>query len=379
MRKLTTKYLALFLTIVLLIGTNPFSLKVSGKQQSISNNQLMDKESKGSFNFFWKEANTDTNSVAYGLIRDRAKNDNNRKTTDTNNVSSVASVGFGLTALVIGADKKWITKKQAHDRALGTINTLLNNADQVNGFFYHFLNMNTAKRDGTSEVSIIDTALAINGAITAGEYFGGDVMIKAQQLYDRVNWPWFVDSSNNQFYMAYSPEKGFAGHWDFYAEQLQLYVLGAGSSTHPTDPNMMYSFTRHLGSYGNKPQFINSWFGSLFTHQFSFAWINFKDKVDKQGVNWWENSVIASKSSRQYAIDQGSKYKTLGPNAWGLTASDGPKGYSGLYGSNPSGFANDQVKNDGTLAPSGALGSMVFTPKESLAALRNYYENFPSL
>jgi len=364
---------------MLLFGTTSFSVKVAQAEPSLSNNQLLDKESKGSFDFFWKEANTNPSSLGYGLVRDRAKNDNDKTTTDSNNVCSVASVGFGLTASVIGANKGWITKKQAHDRALGSINTLLNNADQVNGFFYHFLDMNTAKRNGTSEVSIIDTALAVNGAITAGEYFGGDVMIKAQQLYDRVNWPWFVDSSNNQFYMGYSPETGFAGHWDFYAEQLQLYVLGAGSSTHPTDPNMMYSFTRHSASYGNNPQFIHSWFGSLFTHQFSHAFINFNNKVDKKGVNWWSNSVIASKSSRQYAIDQGSTYKTFGPNAWGLTASDGPKGYSGYYGSNPSGFDNDSIKNDGTLAPAGALGSIVFTPKESLAALRNFYENHPKL
>jgi len=379
MRKYIKPYVALFLTLSLISGTGSFSVNAAVAKPSLSNNQLMNKESKGSFDFFWKEANTEPSSAAYGLIRDRAKNDNNTNTTDSNNVCSVASVGFGLTGLVIGADKGFITRKQAHDRALGTINTLLNNADQVNGFFYHFLDMNTAKRVGTCEVSIIDTGIALNGAITAGEYFGGDVKIKAQQLYDRVNWPWYVDKSNNQFYMGYSPENGFVGHWDVYAEQLQLYVLGAGSSTHPIDPNMMYSFIRHVGSYGNSPEFINSWFGSLFTHQFSYAWIDFNNKVDSQGVNWWENSVIASKSSRQYAIDQGSTYKTLGPNAWGLTACDGPKGYSGLYGSNPSGFDNDQVKNDGTLAPAGALGSIVFTPKESLSALRNYYENFPSL
>jgi len=71
--------------------------------------------------------------------------------------------------------------------------------------------METAKRAWNSEVSIIDTAIALCGALTAGEYFGGEVKQKAEQLYKRVNWPWFVDNKVKQFYMAYSPEKDFKG------------------------------------------------------------------------------------------------------------------------------------------------------------------------
>ena len=381
MEKLRSRYLSLFIVFILMIGTFVPNLRVSAVP--LSNDAILEMESKGSFDFFWKEVNADPSSVAYGLIRDRALNDGDKDSTSPNtssyNASSVASVGFGLTALTIGAENGWITKEQAEERVLGTMNTLLNNADQVNGFYYHFLDMNTAKRTLNSEVSIIDTAIAVNGAITAGEYFGGDIMTKAQQIYDRVDWTWYVDSANNQFYMGYSPETGFAGHWDFYAEQLMLYVLGAGSSTHPIDPSMFYAFTRNSATYGNYPKFINSWFGSIFTHQFSFGWLDFNNKTDNQGVNWWDNSVVASKSSRQFSIDQGAQFKTYGPNAWGFTASDGPNGYNGRYGSAPSGFNNDQHFVDGTLAPAGALGSIVFTPKESIEAIRNFYDNYPNL
>ena len=76
MRKFTKSYVALFLILVLLIGTNSFSVNAVEAKVSPSNNQLMNKESKGSFDFFWREANTDPTSPAYGLIRDRAKNDN---------------------------------------------------------------------------------------------------------------------------------------------------------------------------------------------------------------------------------------------------------------------------------------------------------------
>jgi hypothetical protein len=175
------------------------------------------------------------------------------------------------------------------------------------------------------------------------------------------------------FYMGYHPGEGFKGHWDFYAEQLMMYFLAAGSPTHPLDKEMFYSFIRHTGSYGDGQPFIHSWFGSIFTYQFSHAWFDLRNRTDKEEIDWWENSVHASIASRQFAIDQSKLYDTYGPDAWGFTASDAPHGYEGLYGSPPSGYSNDAHRVDGTLAPAGALGSIVFTPVESIAALKHYY------
>lgn len=98
--------------------------------------------------------------------------------------------------------------------------------------FLSFINMKTAQREWKSEVSIIDTAIFICGALLAGEYFGGEIKEKAETLYERINWNWYTDKSVNQFYMGYSKEKGFWGHWDMYAEQLMLYVLGVASPTY---------------------------------------------------------------------------------------------------------------------------------------------------
>ena len=78
-------------------------------------------------------------------------------------------------------------------------------------FFYHFINMKTAQREWKSEVSIIDTAIFICGALLAGEYFGGEIKEKAETLYERINWNWYTDKSVNQFYMGYSKEKRFLG------------------------------------------------------------------------------------------------------------------------------------------------------------------------
>lgn len=340
---------------------------MNGDIHGKTDEEILELESKACFDFFWQEANAREGSDGYGLIRDRAPNNPN--------VASIASVGFGLSAIVIGAERRWVSKQEAYNRALGTIDTLLNRAQNVNGFFFHFLDMETARRVRNCEVSIIDTAIALNGVICAGEYFGGEVKEKAEKIYERVNWQWYLNEETNQFYMGYTPERGFFGAWSMYAEQFMMYFLASASPTYPVDPEVFYSFKRLVGTYGNYPPFIYTWTGSLFTYQYSHAWFDLRNKVDREGVNWWENSVIATKTNRQFCIDNSEKFKTFGPNSWGLTACDGPHGYNGSYGAPPSGYNNDQHYVDGTVPPAGAAGSIVFTPEESIAALNNYYRN----
>lgn len=321
-------------------------------------------EMRGAFNFFWEQANTDPTSPGFGLIRDRYPG--------SAGIASMASVGFGLSAYPIGVEKGYITQDEGYARANGTLDTLLA-MDRTEGFYYHFVDMQTGKRAWDSEVSSIDTAILMMGVLTAGQYFGGEVQTKAQQIYDAVNWPWFLDTSNNMFFMAYRPGEGYGGHWDFYAEQLMLYVLAAGSDTHPVDATPYYTFTRHEARFGEGNMFIHSWFGSIFTYQFSHAWIDFREYTDNKGVNWLNNSVDASLAQYNFAVAMEKKYDTLGPDAWGLTASDGPDGYNGLYGAPPSGYDNRAHTIDDTIAPAGAIGSIIFTPEQSLQAMMNYY------
>ncbi|MDD5367772.1 MAG: glucoamylase family protein [Anaerolineaceae bacterium] len=287
-------------------------------------------------------------------------------------IASIASTGFGLTAYLIGIEKGYISRQAGYERVNKTLDTLIA-MDRVEGFFYHFVEMNTGKRAWSSEISSIDTSILMMGVLSAGEYFGGEIGTKAKKLYDGVNWPWFIDGSKHMFYMAYRPEKGFEGHWDFYAEQLMLYVLSAGSDTHPVDDSTYYGFTRHYAKYGDGKPFIHSWFGSIFTYQFSQAWIDFRDYSDKEKVNWFDNSVEASLAQVNFAITMASKYKTLGPNAWGLSACDGPDGYNGTYGAPPSGYDDKSHFIDDTVPPSGAIGSILFVPQAAQRAMLRYY------
>ncbi|MBK8986577.1 MAG: hypothetical protein IPM39_10930 [Chloroflexi bacterium] len=324
---------------------------------------IIAQEMQASFDFFWEQANTDPASPGFGLIRDRYPG--------SAGVASIAAVGFGLSAYPIGVEKGYITFQEGYDRANGTLDTLLA-LERTEGFYYHFLDMTSGQRAWQSEVSTIDTAILLMGVLTAGEYFGDEVNDKAQEIYDGVNWPWFVDESRDMFHMAYRPEKGFEGHWDFYAEQLMLYVLAAGSPTFPTDDTPYYTFTRHQAAYGSGQPFIHSWFGSLFTHQYSHAWLDFRGYTDQDGVNWFDNSVLASQAQVDFATAVADQYRTIGPHAWGLTACDGPDGYNGLYGAPPSGFDNRAHFIDDTVPPSGAIGSIIFLPEQAQQAMLHY-------
>lgn len=331
---------------------------------SVNIREVIDYEMEGSFDFFWEQANTDPNSSGYGLVRDRYPG--------SEGIASIASLGFGLTAYLIGIEKGYITYQEGYDRVNRTLKTL-KSLPRVEGFYYHFVDMQTGKRAWTSEVSTIDTAILLMGVLSVGQYFGGEIESKAKEIYDAVNWPWFLDPARNMFFMAYRPEKGFEGHWDFYAEQLILYVLAAGSDTYPIDLTPYYKFIRDARKYGNGKPFIHSWFGSIFTYQTSHAWIDFRGYTDTKGTNWFDNSVEASIAHYNFAVDMQTEYKTLGPLAWGLSASDGPDGYNGTYGALPSGYDDRANSVDDTIPPSGAICSIIFLPQQAEAAMLNYY------
>lgn len=318
---------------------------------------ILKQELKGCYDFFDELSNNS------GLTRDSSK--------FNPTVSSIASIGYSLCSLVIGVMNNWLDYNDAYKKALNTLQTI-ENLEQYEGFYYHFLDMKSGLRVWNCEVSNIDTAIMISGVILAGEFFGKEIKDIADKLYRKINFPWFVDENNHQFHLGFTEEKGFFGHWDFYAEQLMLYVLGAGSPTKPVDLSVYNSFTREFGSYKEHTDIVQSWFGSLFTYQLSHAWLDFNNKVDDDGIDWFENSRKASLANYQYCIDNNHQFPSYSENSWGITASVGESGYQVECGALPAKH-KIELHNDGTIAPYGALSSIVFTEKESLKALKYYY------
>ena len=319
-------------------------------------------EEEASFYFFWETQNINERSLGCGLIPDRYP---------SNGLASIASVGFGLASFIVGVENGWITKEEGEARAILTLSHL-KDMERVNGFYYHFYNEKIGGVSKGSEVSNIDTAIFLCGALTAGSYFKGETEKLANEIYDEVDWNWFIDDNRKMFYMSYdSSTNKFGGYWDTYAEQLMMYFLGAGSRTHPISKDVYYKFKRHSGSYKGE-ELINSWFGSIFTYQFSHAFIDFRYMVDEDGVNWFDNSVNASLANYNYCVNNPEGFNTYMKDQWGITACDTPKGYSGLLGALPSGNNSKTFTNDGTIAPCGAIGSIVFVPDLVMPCFKNY-------
>ncbi len=327
----------------------------------LSDEDLINLIEKKSFNYFWNEANPEN-----GLVRDKAFNFK----AGGDPVASIAAVGFALTAYPIGVERGWITRKEAYDRTLKTLNFFLYKLDNVHGFFFHFVSMENGKRVWNSEISSIDTALFLAGALFAGNYFKGtEVESLANQIYQRVDFPWMLNGGKT-LSMGWKPEGGFLKmKWDSYNENMILYFLAIGSPTFPIPADSWRAVTRKIKSYGSYVLIASP---PLFTHQYSHCWIDFRGITDGH-ANYFKNSMMATLVNRAFCLDQRDKYKTYSENVWGLTASDGPGGYI-AYGSGP----GDAV-HDGTVAPTAAISSIVFTPELSISVARELYERHKEL
>lgn len=335
-----------------------------------SQKEILYNESELAFKYFWETSNTDEDSPGYGLARDRYPGNSN--------IASIAAVGFALATIPAGVENGWITYEEGETRAKKTLETMLS-IDRINGFYYHFLNLYTGKREWNSEVSIIDTGLMLAGAIVVAEYFQGEVKDLMNQIYDSIDWTWYTNSNNNMFYMSYSPENGFGGAWDHMAEQLLLYVLAAGSDTFPTDDSLYKTIKTnikyaYIGTYKSSTTdeevgpYYYTYDGSLFQHQFSHAFIDFREIIDYQGTNWFENATMATKANYLYTLDKQDLYHTYSSVSWGLSASDGPNEYR-AYGAE---LAKNNAHN-GTIAPYAAAASINYLEEEALLAIENYY------
>jgi hypothetical protein len=323
----------------------------------LSDEALLETIQRASFEFFNKETNRRN-----GLVPDRAYNSERGR---VNAPASIAATGFGLASYCVAVNRGWVDYASAKELTRRTLLFFLDEAPQEHGFFYHFMNPETGARSRNSELSPIDTALFMVGAFFAADYYDDpDLRQMVSQIYERIDFTWMLNKGTT-LALAWSPEQGFSKYrWDHYSESMILYLLAMGSPSHPIPAESWKAIHRPAASYKS---FRLIQMPPLFTHQYSHIFVDFKDKNDGF-ADYFQNSVQATLANRRFAIDQSGVYKTYSKDSWGITASDGPYGYK-AYGA-PPGWAT----HDGTVAPTGCGGSIVFTPTESIACLRHMYE-----
>ncbi|MGH9456946.1 MAG: glucoamylase family protein, partial [Thermoanaerobaculia bacterium] len=347
----------------------------------------LDEVQHRTFLWFWETTNPET-----GLVPDR---------WPTLTFSSIAAVGFGLTAYPVGAERGWITRAEARERVLRTLEFFANapqgpqprGVTGYKGFFYHFLDLETGERFQTVELSSIDTTLFIAGALFCQSYFDGDhpdearIRDLAEELYREMDWT-FLQVRPPLISMGWHPESGFIrADWRGLNEGAILYLLALASPTHPVGPEAWDAWTstyqwREFYGY----EHVN--FAPLFGHQYSHIWVDFRGIQDEyfreKGIDFFENSRRATLAQQAYAIDNPEGWRGYDATTWGLTACDGPGDGTALidgrtrrfWGYMARGAAATEIRDDGTIAPTAAIGSLPFAPEiviPTIAAMRERY------
>jgi hypothetical protein len=333
-----------------------------------------------SFNYFIKYLNAEN-----GLIADKSQPGSH---------SSIAAIGLGITAYVVGIERNFITREKGIHFILTVLNFFYKGQQSTEkdamgykGFYYHFLHMDTGRRAWKSELSTIDTAIFIAGVLTAATYFIGEseeekeIRVLAENLYRRIDWQWALNKKTVMCH-GWKPESGFLEYyWDQgYSEAILLYVLALGSPSYTIDP-LGYRHWTSTFKWKNIEgiEYIHA--GPLFIHQMSHLWLDFQGIQDdlnrKYKIDYFENSRRATLIQQRYAIRNPLNFKYYSENNWGFTASDGP----GPARMNIDGmkriFYNYIARgvpwgpDDGTISPWSVVASLPFAPEIVLKTIRH--------
>ena len=335
------------------------------------------------FHYFW-----DLTNASNGLTPDRSP---------TPSFSSIAAVGFALTAYPIGVERNYITRLQAAQRVVTTLrffwtapqDSAASGSTGYHGFFYHFLDMNTGARFQQVELSTIDTALLLAGVLTCQSYFDAadpvetEIRGLADSIYRRTDWQWAAPRVPLVAlgWHPDGPERGFLGYdWRGYNEAMILYILALGSPTHAVAPAAWTGWTAAY-QWGTFYGQTHLGFAPLFGHHYSHVWIDFRGIQDAymqgRGIDYFENSRRAAYAQRSYAYANPGAWRGYNDRIWGLTASDGPGDLTltidgrrrqfHSYWARGASFTENP--DDGTIAPTAAGGSIPFAPEIAIPAL----------
>ena len=340
-----------------------FAVGMTAERYSLSKleDAFLEDLSHRAFLYFWEQADPTT-----GLVLDRVRADGTPHDETHRNVASIAATGFGLTALCIGAARGWIQSKAARDRARITLRFFANQAPRVRGWFYHWMHAGTGERQWNSEVSSIDTALLLGGVLTARQFFHDDQEIVglATKIYEDVDFRWMQNRHPSLLSHGWKPETGFLKSvWDTYSEHTILYLLAIGSPKHPISPRAWWGWKRDWVNYAGYSYLAGA--APLFIHQYSQAWVDYRARRELKPphINYFDNSIKATRAHRAFCLDLAKEFPGYSETVWGITASDSAKGYV-AWGGPPR-----DPDIDGTVVPSAAAGSLMFTPDICVAAL----------
>jgi hypothetical protein len=363
------------------------SAPVSGRTRAFTDDELLTMAQEGCFRYYWEHGHPNA-----GMALEVTPGDPN--------LVALGASGFGTMAILVGAERGFITRAECGARIL-KIAHFLKSADRFHGVWPHFLDGRTGRvwpffgryDDGGD---LVETAFLMQGLLCARSYFDRDVPEEKEirdtitQLWQGVEWSWYRrDATSDFLYWHWSPDHGwYIGHplvgWN---ETMIVYLLAIASPTHPVPSSLYYSgwagqsdlaveyrrgwshtmlgdhYANGRDYYGIRLDVGEGTGGNLFFTQFSFLGFDPRGKKDRF-TNYFRNNRNLALVNRAYCTDNPQHFKGYGPDCWGLSA-----------GINSGGGMPQPNADNGTICCSASLGEFPYTPAESMAALKHFYRD----
>jgi hypothetical protein len=332
----------------------------------ITDDELLTKIQQQTFKYFY-----DFGHPQSGMARER---------NTSGDIVTSGGTGFGVMALVTGIHRNFITRTEGLVRVQKIV-TFLKTADRFHGAYPHWINGSSgavvpfSQKDNGGD--LVETALLMQGLLTARQYFNGanqaetTLRTDINNIYSAVEWDWYRKDNSNALYWHWSPNY----NWDMnmpitgWNEALITYVLAASSTTH-TIPKIVYdNGWAQNGAMKNGNTYYNIQLplgpnqgGPLFFTHYSFLGINPTGLTDAY-ANYETQNKAHALINYNYCKTNPKGYYGYSEHCWGLTASDINNGYT----------ASSPTNDVSVIAPTAAIASLPYTPDESMKAIKFFY------
>lgn len=316
------------------------------------------------------------------------------------NLMALGGNGFGVMALLVAAERQWITREQAVAR-LAKIVGFLDRAPRFHGVWAHFLDGRNGrvvpyfgKYDNGGD--LVETSFMLQGLLAARQYFDRDTPTERAlrdtitRFWREVEWTWYRKTPDSDFlWWHWSPDHGFhLNHpligWN---ESMIIYLLAIASPTHPVPASLWHTGWAGTSDYAVRyrrgwsrttqgDRFVNgnTYYGiklevgegngaELFFAHFSYMGFDPRGRRDAY-TNYFDNNRAITLIARAYCMENPRGFKGYGPDCWGRSA-----------GVNNGGGRPLPRDDNGTINVMASLSSMPYTPAESLAALKHFYRD----
>lgn len=336
---------------------------------SLLDEDFLDMVQSQTLKYFWEFGHP-----VSGMARERS---NAFKSYDYLHTVATGATGFGVMAMIAGAERGFLNKVKVKARIHQIVNFLAS-SPSYHGAFPHFMHGISGHTIPFSQYDdggdLVETSFLMSGLLCARQYFFQDKNLhgKINKLWDAVEWD-FYTRGKDALYWHWSPKHDWAMNMKIqgWNEGLISYVMAASSRTHSID-----GFTYEKGWASGK-HFKNGGVehnialplgpekgGPLFFAHYSFLGLDPRGLKDKY-ADYWIQGRHHTLVNRAHCIENPGQFAGYGAHCWGLTASDDINVYD----------AHSPINDNGTISPTAAISSFPYTPEYSMQAMRHFYED----